>query len=221
MQARSRVWSLGLVGLILASATDASVAGSLRGRVTVSTGPGSQMSSINPYPGTLGSMDRVVEAGDRASAPDVVIYLEGSADAGALEPNPKLYQINQSFEPRVLGIPAGTTVEFPNRDQIFHNVFSYSKTKRFDLGYYGEGKSKQVRFDKPGLVKVFCDIHSNMAAFIYVVDTRHVTQPSDDGTYTIDNVPDGDYTLKIWHPEHGLRSRSISIDGDVEYNVTL
>jgi plastocyanin len=202
-------------------------AGTLRGRVTLSGGSTAavQESSFDPYPGTLGSLPHA-GGHDRSATPrDVVIYLTGgtSLERGSRSTSrPNLYQIDQSFEPHVLGVTTGTTVEFPNKDLIFHNVFSYSRTKRFDLGYYGKGKSKSVVFDKPGLVKVFCDIHSNMSAFILVVDTPHVTQPQADGQYEIADVADGDYTLHIWHPTRGSRTQTVSIrGGTTDFDINL
>jgi plastocyanin len=168
-------------------------------------------------------MDRVTDTSSPSQVSEVVLYLEGhSAGAPTRSTDaPKLYQVNQSFQPRVLGVPVGTTVEFPNKDLIFHNVFSYSKTKRFDLGYYGQGKSKSVTFDKPGLVKVFCDIHANMSAYVLVVDSPFVTQAKHDGTYRIDDIPDGDYTLTVWHPERGERTHKVSVKGVVVHNLTF
>lgn len=229
---RDRVRSLSFcVAIVLAAALvdgwQSNVhAGTLRGRVTLSGSPAEsvQQSSFDPYPGTLGSLPQTGHH-DTATPRDVVIYLTGAASATAGQPGgdkPKLYQFQQNFEPHVLGIPTGTTVEFPNKDLIFHNVFSYSKTKRFDLGYYGRGKSKSVVFDKPGLVKVFCDIHSNMSAFILVVDTPHVVQPEQNGEFEIADIPDGEYALHIWHPTRGSRTQKVSIEGGTtEIDINL
>jgi plastocyanin len=198
-------------------------AGRLEGNVTLTpraAAPQEVHASINPYAGSMGSMCTGMPAAHKLAddARDVVIFLEGApagatAAAHAANPNPQLAQRGQAFEPHVLGVPAGTTVDFPNLDPIFHNVFSYSKTKRFDLGKYGQGKSASVRFDKPGLVKVFCDIHSTMTAFIYVADTPWVVQPDATGHFVLDGLPDGNYTLKLWHPERGTTSQAVSVTG--------
>jgi plastocyanin len=212
------------LALVTLPMTAPATAGSLKGRVSVATSPRVQGASMNPYPGTLGALEQAPEDATRRSDPrDVVVYLTGAA-APAVEArpeNPRLYQINQNFEPHVLAVPVGTAVDFPNRDMILHNVFSYSKTKRFDLGYFGKDKSKSVVFDKPGLVKVFCDIHSNMSAFILVVDTPLVVQPTAAGNFELPDVPDGEYTLTIWHPTRGESTRTVSVDGDTTIELNL
>lgn len=131
-----------------------------------------------------------------------VVYLE-TAPRGAFdareEPHAEMDQRNETFIPHVLAIVAGTWVDFPNDDSTYHNVFSLSKTKQFDLGRYATGKSKSVRFDRPGIVRVFCDIHSHMSAFILVFAHRYFTVTDDDGRYHLDNVPPGNYTLLVWN----------------------
>ena len=131
-----------------------------------------------------------------------VVYLE-SAPRGAFEPadggRAVLDQRNETFVPHVLAITAGTTVEFPNSDRIYHNVFSFSKTRAFDLGRYAVGRSKAVRFDRPGIVRVFCDIHSHMSAFILVFGHPFFSMTDGDGRYHIDDVPPGAYNVIAWH----------------------
>ncbi len=188
--------------------TDPAVAGRIEGRVTLSA-RGVQRAALNPYPGVAGSPTENATAS--SGAHEVVLYLKDFATpADAESARRELVQRDTKFYPSVIGIPVGGTVDFPNEDLVFHNVFSYSKTKKFDLGHYGRGKSKSVTFDKPGLVKVFCDIHSTMSAFIYVVDSAVVTQPNADGTYAID-VPAGNYTLVAWHPNSGEREFSVTV----------
>lgn len=212
-QPRSVAWAAFVATGILASSASPAQAGSIHGRVVVAGAQENMQSAqLDPYPGMLGSVGVTPEAA--ADPREVVIYVEHVSAAslpGQELPRPKLTQINQSFQPRVLGVPVGTTVDFPNEDLIFHNVFSYSKSKRFDLGYYGKGKSKSVLFDKPGLVKVFCDIHSNMAAYVYVVESPFVTQPDSDGNYVLDGVPSGTRTVKVWHPVRGTQSHTVTV----------
>ena len=125
-----------------------------------------------------------------------VVYLE-TAPRGAFEQTETghavLDQRNETFVPHVLAITTGTTVDFPNSDRIYHNVFSLSKTASFDLGRYPMGHSKSVRFDKPGIVRVFCEIHSHMSAFILVFSHPFFAMTDADGRYRIDNVPPGNY----------------------------
>jgi len=205
------------------------LAGELHGTIHLLSSVGTmQASALDPYAGTLNSAGAGAARGpaSRGSTPrDVVVYLEGTDTRVELQPHsgtPQLKQINQSFQPHVLGVSVGTTVDFPNGDLVYHNVFSYSKTKRFDLGYYGKGKSKQVTFDKPGLVQVFCDIHSTMSAYVLVVDSPFVTQPDDTGAYAFPDLPNGTYTLHAWHPDLGDRVETVTIgDGDNNLDVNL
>jgi len=136
-----------------------------------------------------------------------VVYLE-SAPRGAFEPSDAgravMDQRNETFVPHVLAITAGTTVDFPNSDRIYHNVFSLSKTKSFDLGRYAVGRSKAIRFDRPGIVRVFCDIHSHMNAFILVFSHPFYAMTDTEGRYRIDDVPPGAYSVVAWN--EGLAS---------------
>ena len=131
-----------------------------------------------------------------------VVYLE-AAPRGAFEQNEPtralMDQRNETFVPHVLAITTGTTVEFPNSDRIYHNVFSLSKTERFDLGRYAVGHSRSVKFDRPGIVRVFCDIHSHMNAFILVFSHPFFAVTDAEGRYRIDNVPPGTYNVIAWN----------------------
>jgi len=131
-----------------------------------------------------------------------VVYLE-SAPRGAFEEREPghavMDQRNETFVPHVLAISVGTRVDFPNSDRIYHNVFSLSKTKRFDLGRYAAGRSSSVVFDRPGVVRVFCDIHSHMNAFILVFSHPFFAVTDAEGRYHIDNVPPGTYNVIAWN----------------------
>ena len=109
--------------------------------------------------------------------------------------------INQnylSFSPEVLVVRVGTTVDFPNNDRVFHNVFSFKNGKRFDLGLYPVGSRRRVTFDRPGLSRIFCNIHPNMAAYVVAVDTPYFAVSDDTGAFTIGSVPPGGYTYHAW-----------------------
>jgi plastocyanin len=131
-----------------------------------------------------------------------VVYLETAPRAAfeqSEERRARLDQRNERFVPHVLAIVAGTYVDFPNDDNTYHNVFSLSKTKEFNLGRYAAGRSKAVRFEQPGIVRVFCEIHSHMSAFILVFAHRYFAMTDDDGRYRIENVPPGTYTVEVWN----------------------
>src|SRR5436190_10783123 len=131
-----------------------------------------------------------------------VVYLE-SAPRGAFDPGEttpaSMDQRNETFVPHVLAITAGTVVDFPNSDRFYHNVFSLSKAARFDLGRYSAGHSRSIRFDRPGIVRVFCDIHSHMSAFILVFSHPYFALTDTQGHYHIDNVPPGSYGVIAWN----------------------
>jgi plastocyanin len=143
-----------------------------------------------------------------------VVYLE-SAPRGAFEEREPsravLDQRNETFVPHVLAITVGTVVEFPNSDHTYHNVFSLSKAQRFDLGRYAAGKSKSVRFERPGVVRVFCDIHSHMNAFILVFSHRFFDVTSPDGSFSIDGVPPGTYTVVAWYEGETKAQRPVTV----------
>ena len=129
-----------------------------------------------------------------------VIHLTGDSLPPIAAPaeNPTMSQEGKRFVPPVLAVPVGTTVDFPNLDPFFHNVFSYSKTKRFDLGRYPQGQSARVRFDRAGIVKVFCDIHASMRAYIHVLETPYVTVSDEGGRFRMRDVKPGDYEVHVW-----------------------
>ena len=117
----------------------------------------------------------------------------------------------KEFSPRVLVVPEGGTVAFPNQDPILHNVFSVSEPARFDLGLYGRGKSKDVRFGEEGVVRVFCNVHHDMVGYVLVVDTPHHTSPDGRGTFRLLDVPAGRGTLTVWHEQSDPWSRRIDV----------
>lgn len=132
-----------------------------------------------------------------------VVYLETVRQRAFEErPTPRtravLDQRMETFVPYVLPISVGTTVSFPNSDPVYHNVFSLSKPRRFDLGRYPQGQTKSVRFDRPGIVRVFCEIHSHMSAFVLVFSHGYFSATDDDGRYRIDDVPPGRYDVVVW-----------------------
>jgi plastocyanin len=153
-----------------------------------------------------------------------VVYLE-IAPRSAFDPSEerraRLNQRNEQFVPHVLAVVAGTWVDFPNADATYHNVFSLSKGNEFNLGRYASGRSKAFRFDRPGIVRVFCDIHSHMSAFVLVFAHRYFAVTDDEGRYRIDGVPPGSYTLVAWNETvHGDPPRRPVTIGDAGGDIT-
>ena len=133
----------------------------------------------------------------------VVVWLEPvGGGAGATIPVPARAQIvqkNKKFLPHILAVSTGTTVDFPNKDPIFHNAFSNFEGKVFDIGLYAPGTSRSVRLDRPGIVRVFCNIHPTMSAVVVVLATPHFALTNAEGRFQITNVPAGEYALRFFH----------------------
>lgn len=155
---------------------------------------------------------------------DVVVSLEGvpaviaKVDLAAAKPkNAVMDQREMKLVPYVLPVLVGTTVDFPNNDKIWHNIYSKSEAKKFDLGLYAPGKSRKVMFDKPGVVRVLCNVHPNMEAFIVVKEHPYFTAADKSGNYRLNNVPLGTYRLQIWHPQLGTTEASVELvrEGEV------
>lgn len=150
----------------------------------------------------------------------VAIYLEGPEPAGARPASldataaapVEVVQLGRRFLPNVLVVPVGSTVSFPNMDPIFHNVFSLSKAKTFDLGSYDKGDTRKVTFSKPGVVDIYCHLHPNMTATIVVTPNRYYARADADGHFRIDNVPPGRYTVVAWHKTAGFFRKQIVVE---------
>jgi plastocyanin len=148
------------------------------------------------------------QKGDMSGA---IVYVIGFKDESPKEV-PTLVQENKSFHPMVLPIVAGQTVSFPNHDNIYHNVFSVSPIKSFDLGQYkSSDPPKDVTFGKPGLVPVFCNIHPQMISFVVVLENSAFAETGKDGKFTIPNVPPGKYTINAWKPKAQRVSAEIEV----------
>jgi plastocyanin len=146
------------------------------------------------------SQEKAVQRGLDYSG--VVVWLEPSAGKAPHQPptlHATMLQKNKRFTPHILAIQAGTVVNFPNQDPIFHNAFSNYSGQIFDVGLYKPGSTRSVPFKRPGVVRVFCNIHANMSAVIVVVDTPWFATSAQDGSFRIEDVPPGDYKLQVFH----------------------
>jgi len=174
---------------------------------------------------------KFVERVNYAELRNFVVYIDGpmtnapaATNTTARVDTKRVNQEKASFTPAVLPIVVGTTVEWPNNDDIYHNVFSMSDAMQFDLGLYkGNPKEKRVTFDKVGRVEVFCSIHANMHCVVLVLENSFYAVADETGHYVIRNVPSGPYKLKAWHERLPSQTQEITVpaDGEVKVNFTL
>lgn len=169
-------------------------------------------SKPNPYVGQLSAAGRAAPA---AAVADTAYGVAWVADLppgkGPPPPLARMDQAGQQFVPRILVIVAGQSVAFHNSDVVFHNIFSYSPPKRFDLGRYPKGQSRTVTFAKPGAVQIYCDIHSDMRADLIVAPSAHFALIGRAGRFRIEDVPAGSRTVKIWLPSSGVRAVHVDV----------
>lgn len=147
------------------------------------------------------------------SPPLAIVYLEGAPAKGGSRTTKEVTQKDMAFVPTLLPIEVGTKVEFPNEDNTYHNIFSYSPAKRFDLGRYpaNERPAPSVVFDKPGLVTLRCDIHEHMRGLILVLDTPYFTTTDADGGFRLTGLPSGKYTVKAWIDSQTIKEKPVEL----------
>jgi plastocyanin len=156
----------------------------------------------------------------------VAIYIDGeAAQPEHAAPTVIIEQKNRQFVPDLLVVPVGSTVSFPNLDPIFHNVFSLSKPKSFDLGNYPKGQSRDVTFSKPGIVLLNCRLHTNMAASIVVTPNGWSARSDASGRFVLRNVPAGKHIVVAWHKSAGFFRKTVSVtdlhDATVSFEIPL
>jgi plastocyanin len=162
-----------------------------------------------------------VDQRDRSGNEDVVVWLvplNGSIPHDPGDHHYRMQQKNKEFHPHVLAVPLGAAVEFPNLDPWFHNVFSLYKGERFDLGLYEAGSSRTVRFDRPGVSFIFCNIHPQMIGYVLALETPYFSVSDRRGLVRISDVPPGRYRLEAWFeraesPELAKLSREVNVTG--------
>lgn len=214
-----------LAAAALAGGAGPAAAGEIRGRIRLQ--PAAERPLPDPYPGRVKPRDQGGRQGDVSPSPyeDVVVYLQYVAPPFQVAPpeRPALVQRNVRFTPRVLPVLQHQAVSFPNDDGIYHNVFSYTPCCRFDLGRYPRGESRQVSFKETGMVRVFCEIHSDMAAYILVLQNPHFTKPDAGGEFLLRDVPPGERRLMAWHPSLGETAVEVTVpaEGTAELELKL
>ena len=149
----------------------------------------------------MGRVEVVGRKGEKVSGADSVVWIPGAPPTARAAS--AVASRNKRFAPHVLAVSRGTTVSFPNFDRVYHNVFSLSPGNAFDLGLYRNGESKNVRFGQAGLVRVYCNIHPDMAAYVRVLDGAAFTVTRPDGTYRIEGIPPGRHLVRVWHEQGG------------------
>ena len=167
-----------------------------------------------PPPGGGTVSGRVVLVRSGAEVPDAsnaVVWLEGAhSGAGPAPSSGTMKSEQKKFTPRLVVVRRNATVQFPNADSIYHNAFSVSGGNRFDLGLYRAGASREKKFEDPGLVRVYCNIHPQMVGFVMVVDSDFAAVTGPDGSFRFEGVPAGQHVVKAWHEEGGEAQSSIS-----------
>lgn len=194
----------------------AAQSGAIAGSVVLEPPPPPRRTA-NRYPGGASRAETV----QRIPA---VVYVLGVASASSSPSTLEMVQQDTAFAPAALFVPVGGTVDFPNADPFFHNVFSYSSSRRFDLGRYPQGQSKEVTFDEPGVVSVLCEVHDKMRGVIVVTENAHHAVVAQDGSFRIDGVPPGEHQVVFWSADHEPVEQTIVVTAgqtsqvDVELN---
>jgi plastocyanin len=180
---------------------------SVRGRVSIGI-PVTAKRATSTYSRSIPTVALAPESELR----HVVVYLKDAPKTAVTPMHAEIHQRNENFVPRVVAVTVGSTVDFPNDDPIYHNVFSLSRTKTFDLGRFPKGQSRGERFDKPGIVKVFCQIHSHMSATVMVFDHPWFAVPDEQGMFDLSGVPPGAHQVTAWHERLGDTTMELRVE---------
>ena len=202
-------WSAGttiiLILLVLIAAPSASLAGEITGKVAI-------------WEKSPGQKDYKLAESHR----NAVVFLTGFTEK-ADKSSGKVYndQVNKEFVPEVMAVVRNTEVHFRNKDDTNHNIFSLSKSKKFDLGLFKSPEIKKVTFNKPGVVPIFCNIHNQMTATMLVLKNNKFAITDAEGNFNISNIPDGKHKIKVWVQGAKLFSKSVTVQADSTQNLDL
>jgi len=201
--------AVAVLGLAVMADTEPSAQepGSVRGRVSIGI-PITAKRATSTYSRSVPAVALAPESELR----HVVVYVRDAPKTAVTPVRAEIRQRGENFVPRVVAVTVGSTVEFPNDDPIYHNVFSLSRTKTFDLGRFPKGKSRGEVFDRPGVVKVFCQIHSHMSATVMVFDHPWFVVPDETGTFELSGVPAGMRQITAWHERLGDTTTQLRVD---------
>jgi plastocyanin len=158
--------------------------------------------------GRVTMLDKDDHPGDVGQA---VVWLATPSPVAVVAVHAEMGTTGKELSPHVLVVPVGSTISFPNHDPFNHNVFSLSEENPFDLGLYGRGEGRSVKFTRPGIVRVYCNVHAQMSAIVVVRDNPYVTQPESDGSFSLPSVPAGSYQLHVWHERAPEVTRQVQV----------
>jgi len=170
----------------------------------------------------LGDVKGTIRVKGKPDASGVVVYLENvPSTVSPPAQHAKIRQVEKQFDPPLTIVVRGTTIDFPNEDKVFHNVFSVSRPARFDLGLYKSGTSKSVEMKRPGVVDVYCNIHPDMVAKVKILDNAFYTTTDPAGHFTIAGVPAGEYPVVAWLPSGEEARGTVKVTAGTAGEVTL
>jgi plastocyanin len=212
--------------LVICMGTPVLLAGEISGRILITKTLTKKRVTLPAYQMRSAALPASKQEGKAANELDrLAIFLE---DPGLKKMDPvqaEIVQENVHFLPDFLVLPVGSTVSFPNSDPVFHNVFSLSKAREFDLGYYPAGQTRKVTFDHAGVVQVYCHLHPQMNAAILVVPNAWYTRPKPDGTFSFSDVPSGVQTVVVWHKSAGFFKRKVELTatgtGTIDFTIPV